>query len=67
MLLEWDMSGLRLRRGRCTGTVDLLTYNTSKEELIMKSEADITLQFPTVEAFECLVLLRYSRESIHKV
>ena len=43
MLSEWDMSGLRLRRGRCTGTVDLfkLICNTRNKELIMKNEADI--------------------------
>jgi len=39
MLSEWDMSGLRLRRGRCTSTVDLLIYNTRNKELTMKNEA----------------------------
>ena len=41
MLLEWDMSGLRFRRGQCTGTIDLLICNTGNEDLIMKNEADI--------------------------
>jgi hypothetical protein len=35
MLSDWDMSGLRLRRGRCIGTVELLICNTRNEELIM--------------------------------
>jgi len=35
------MSGFRLRRGRCIGTVDLLICNTRNKELIMKNEADI--------------------------
>ena len=67
MLSEWDMSGLRLRRGRCTGTV--IRCNTRNEELIMKNEADI-------EACNCRllklsnvhrsVLLRDSSESMHE-
>ena len=38
MLSEWDMSELRLRRGRYIGTVDLLICNTRNEELIVKNE-----------------------------
>ena len=35
---ECDMSGLwRVRRGRCTGTVDLLICNSRNEDLIMKT------------------------------
>ena len=41
MLSELDMSGIRLRWGRCTGTVDLLICNSRNEDLIMKNEADI--------------------------
>ena len=33
MLSEWDLSELRFRRGRCTGIVDVLIYNTRNEEL----------------------------------
>jgi len=40
MLLECDMSELRHRRGRYTGTLDLLICSTRNEELIMKNEAD---------------------------
>ena len=39
MLSEWDMSGLSLRRGWCTNTVDLSICNTRNEEL--KNEVDI--------------------------
>ena len=35
------MSGITLRRGRSTSTVDLLICNTRNEELLMKNEADI--------------------------
>ena len=65
MLLEWDMSGLRPRRGRCTGTVDLLICNSRNEDLIMKDEADI-VQPPTVEALKRSVLLGDPSQSIHK-
>ena len=41
MLLEWDISGLRPRRGQCTGAVDLLICDTRNKQLIMKNEADI--------------------------
>ena len=67
MLSEWDMSGLRLRSGRCTGTVDLLRYDTRNEDLIHeKRSRDRTLQLPTVEAFKRSVLLRDSNESMLK-
>ena len=66
MLLEWDMSGFRPRRGRCTGAVDLLISNSRKEDLIMKNEADI-VQLPAVEAFKSSVLLRDLIGSIHKI
>ena len=66
MLSELDMSGLRLRRGRCTGTVDLLICNSRHEDLIMKNEADI-VQLPSVEGFKRSVLLRDPSQSIHKV
>jgi len=67
MLSEWDsMSGLRLRRGRCTGTVDLLVCNTRNEELIIKNEADIATCNCRLSNFQSL-LLRDSSESIHKV
>ena len=66
MLSELDMSRLRLRRGRCTGIVDLLICNSRNEDLIMKDEADI-VQLPTVEAFRSSVLLRDTSQSIHKV
>ena len=62
---ECDMSGLwRVRRGRCTGTVDLLICNSRNEDLIMKNEADI-VQLPTVETFKSSVLLRDTSQ--HKV
>ena len=39
MLSKWDLSELRLRRGRCNGVVDLLICNTRNEDsLIMKNE-----------------------------
>lgn len=38
MLLEWDMSGPMLIRGRCTATVDLLVCNTRNEDLIVKNK-----------------------------
>ena len=31
--VEWDMSELGVRRGRCTGILDLLIYNIRNEEL----------------------------------
>ena len=41
MFSEWDMSGLRLKRGRCTSAVDsLLICSARNEELILKNEAD---------------------------
>jgi hypothetical protein len=39
VLSEWAMSRLRLKRDRCTGTVDLLICNTRNEDLIMNNEA----------------------------
>ena len=42
MISEWDMLGLRLRRGRCTSAVDsLFICNARNEELTMKNEVDI--------------------------
>ena len=42
MLSEWDISQLELRRGRCTGTIDLLLCNTKIEDsLIIQNESDI--------------------------
>ena len=51
MLSELDMSGLRLRRGRCTGTVDLLICNSRNEELIMKNGL-AQRAMPAVDAFK---------------
>ena len=62
MLSELDMSGLRLRRGQCTGTVDLLICNSRNEELIIKNGI-AQRAMPTVDAFKCSVLLRYSNDT----
>ena len=60
MLLEWDMSGLRLRRGRCMGTIlDLLLFNTTNEELIVKNSI-AQLAMLTVEAFKSSLLFKKS-------
>jgi len=65
MLSEW-MSGLRLRRARCTSTVDLLICDKRNEELIMKNEADKS-QLAIADCFGSFQKFRDSSDLIHRV
>ena len=63
MLIEWDTSELRLRRGRYTGIVDLLIRKMRNKELIHEKRS----RHRTTCNCRLLKLLEDSDESIHKL